>query len=219
MAEDQEAWLDELVTAAEMNATITERRNTLVRRPRREWLDMMNVSSAGVLGFPGNSAGQLAVTEASAAAIAASALRLQQGTHLYFSGTTNIDAYYQRRIFSVDLTSDGAGAIAATTIVPALAGYTGHAQVIGIWANATDAASTWTFACTGGTLLGPATHVIATTASSVTQLGATAAGQTGCPIFIRGTLAADDNKAITVSAAGYAATNTATIFGYYWYET
>ncbi|GAH01073.1 unnamed protein product, partial [marine sediment metagenome] len=74
----------------------------------------------------------------------------------YFGVAPEGVAAMQLHYFSVPLTEAG-GAIAATTIVPALAGYTGHAAVQGVWAPAgtTDPANVWTFTVAAGTILGP----------------------------------------------------------------
>lgn len=123
----------------------------------------------------------------------------------------------------VALTEAG-GSIAATEIVPALAGYTSHAEIYGIWcpAGTTDAANTWTFAISGGTLLGPAVWTMNITASLFHWFTAGAANIDGVPFPLRGTAAAaaDDNKAMTVSAAGLAVVGTTYyILLKYWYET
>lgn len=126
-----------------------------------------------------------------------------------------------RRYFSVPLT-EAAGAIAATTIVPALADYTGHCTVQGIWAPAgtTDAANTWTFTVAAGTILGPDVFAMNITASRYHNILAGAAGIYAPPLLIRGTIAADDNKAIQVAAANLAAVGIDYyIDGVYWYET
>ncbi|GAG93010.1 unnamed protein product, partial [marine sediment metagenome] len=72
----------------------------------------------------------------------------------YFGGRSTGGSYanLEKLRFSVPLTEAG-GAIAATVIVPAELGYTGHCEVQGIWAPAgtTDPANTWTFVCTAGT--------------------------------------------------------------------
>ena len=192
----------------------------------RQWLEILgtNVDSTGNPQNLLSTAG--AVTEASAAGI--SAYTQNTMSHVAYNASDPIFGEitagtavqkHQKRIANVLLTSDGAGAVAATAVVPALAGYTCHARLIGVWADSTDAATTFTFAIAAGTILGPAVHVVATTANSVTQFGAAAAGQTGCPVYVRGTIAADDNKALTCAVAGYAATANLWVMLEYWYET
>ncbi|GAG56155.1 unnamed protein product, partial [marine sediment metagenome] len=111
-------------------------------------------------------------------------------------------AWY-KRYFSVPLTEAG-GAIAATVIVPALAGYTSHCEVQGVWAPAgtTDPANTWTFIVTAGTILGADVLAMNLTASRYHNFSAGVAGVYGPSMKLRGdaAAAADDNKTITVQA-------------------
>jgi len=126
------------------------------------------------------------------------------------------------RYFSVPLTEAG-GAIAAADIVPAVAGYTSHCCVNGIWAPAgtTDAANDWTFTVAAGTILGPDVFDMDITAERYHNFSAGVAGVYGPAITLRGTVAAgvDNNKAIQVEAANLANVGIDYyIDGIYWYE-
>lgn len=150
----------------------------------------------------------------------------RQATLPSFAGATTSDdaaAERHRRFISVPLTEAG-GTIGAHVIVPALAGYTGHALVTGIWcpAGTTDAANTWTFAVAAGTILGPDVFTMNLTALRYHFFTAGVAGVYGQPIALRGTVGAgaDDNKAITIQAADLAIVGIDYyIEGVYWYET
>lgn len=125
------------------------------------------------------------------------------------------------RRFNVALTEAG-GAIAATTIVPALSGYTGHAAVQGVWAPAgtADASNQWTFTVAAGTILGADVFEMVISANRYHNFTVGVTGIYGPPVLMRGTVAADDNKAIQVEAANLANVGTTYwIDGIYWYET
>ena len=167
------------------------------------------------------------VTEASGAAIAAESTYLRVLTRYLLA-----QGYYgevplspmvatQKRRFCVPLPEVG-GAIAATEIVPALAGYTGHAEVQGVWCptGGADPANTWTFVVAAGTIIGADVYTMNLTAARYHNFTAGVAGVYGPPAPMRGTIAADDNKAIMVEAALLANVGlTYYIDGVYWYET
>ena len=174
-----------------------------------------------------NAAGEL--TEASAATSMGYQLLMRNALGALFAptyevvdtGTTARMLAATRRRFCVPLPEIG-GAIAATEIVPALAGYTGHAEVQGVWCptGGADPANTWTFVVAAGTIIGPDVYTMNLTAARYHNFSAGVAGIYGPPVPLRGTVAADDNKAIMVEAALLANVGlTYYIDGVYWYET
>lgn len=220
------------VDAAGFAAIMATKPVTKLVRPVKWWLDhsFVTVDSAGTPHFAVDTSGRF--TEASAAQVqtntASTNILLEHvRSGLYFAQPTALgsDAAALRgthAIAVVPLTSDGAGAIAATDIVPALAGYTAHARVKTIWApsGATDASSTWTFSIAAGTILGAGPFDMNLTQLRSHWIDAGVAGVSGQGVALRGTIAADDNKAMQVAVNGLvAAVKTYMLELEYWYET
>lgn len=117
--------------------------------------------------------------------------------------------YLHRRIGVLDVTSDGAGAFADQELVPALAGYKGRIEIIGILPASTDAATALTFEDGDATGLSGGLPNIAMnfTASTLnTQLK-------GLILY-----SMTANKNLRVDGSGYAAAAHLIFIYYYFYE-
>jgi len=111
--------------------------------------------------------------------------------------------YLRRGILAVDATCTAGGELSATTLVPAVVGYTGYCYIEKVWSDQTDAGATITV--TGGT---PTPFTIVTAANTVTDLG----------IWLSGT--ADDTAISIAAAAGqFGVSQVLQIQGTYHYET
>lgn len=193
----------------------------------REWLQILgtNIDSAGTPQNLLNTSGY--VTEASAASTQTNTTYIWAELRSMipptfaspdFTSSTPM-GNVQRRIACVLMVTDGSGNCAATTIVPALAGYTGHALIYGLTSTVADAAGTYTWAVAAGTILGPSAFTMQVAAGQFTFFSAAVPNVCGVGLPIRGTVAADDNKAITLAIANGAATSTHWVYVEYWYET
>lgn len=117
----------------------------------------------------------------------------------------------QRRLGITLLTSDGAGAVAATELVPALAGMKGHLEILGIIGTDTDAASTWSFTTTTG----PTRMTGCLSTDFALNITASVVNTQLAQVRLRATVA---NEACRVAVTGYAASKTLYIYYRYWHE-
>ena len=162
--------------------------------------------AAGTLSTLVGTDNKLATTETSAAGIANNAYNIYI-TEAYanspptVAAATSLSANDKRRVAVVPLT-EAAGAITATEIIAALAGYYAVLDKLWIWSPQTDAASTWTIASgAGGGITGIASVSIEVGANKTTELiaGVPNVGGASCPLICYNTT---DNKSITLAAAG-----------------
>ena len=168
-------------------------------------------------------AGRPQVTEASGAAIAVSnqnILNTLRGSVVRpLFGPSNftlaaLASAAQPRLVSLALTTDAVGDVAATIVVPALAGYQSCLSLQYVWADDTDPAWDLTVAASAGLIVGPTALV--GLASVANEIGPTwQQGDYGGLLY----QTADDNVDITLLLANAGNVITYLFYGILWYET
>lgn len=173
------------------------------------WGKIIGVSSTGTLVWlPQDSTGRMPIVEQNSSTISSRVLDgaywgMAAAPPSFGRSTVSSTAPYLRRgVLAVDATCTAGGELSATTLVPAVAGYTGYCYIEKVWSDQTDAGATITV--TGGT---PTPFTIVTAANTVTELG----------IWLQGSAA---NTAISIAAAAgqFGASQVLQIQGTYHYE-
>ena len=232
--------LTRMMTAAEAAAYLATNPDAVNRglAPLSYWIEKCNVGSAGARSWPVDTSGKVPTADSQVATANGLLTTIDADTgnlgniltenqnvkynltsiqHEQFGApaamTSASSTKYVKRIAPLAIALDGAGA-GNGTVVAALASYTGCARLLGVWSPTADAATTFTFAITAGTLVGPTVFGLALVANAVTNFS----GSGGWGLPISGTISTDNNKAMTVAVAGGPASVSIYLLYEQWYE-